>query len=81
MYVVTYYPRIQVMNTNTTDTYPNLLAWRTDLRLKQVDAAKLLGMSRARYSQLERGLPTSGKRAKQITQVTRVPIEVLVGAL
>ena len=69
------------MSHNTTDTHPNLLAWRQSLRLKQVDAAKLLGMSRARYSQLERGLPTSGKRAKQIMQVTHVPIEVLVGAV
>lgn len=65
----------------TTDPPPDLLTWRTANGLKQIEAAKLLGISQSRYSQIENGLPMRGKLAKHITAVTRVPIEVLVGAL
>jgi len=63
-------------------TYPDLRTWREAIGCSQVEAAYLLGLSRAQYCNLEqRKSGTTGKRAKYITAKTGVPVAVLVGAV
>lgn len=69
------------MNRVTLRPYPDLLTWRTDKHLTQLQAAGLLGISLTYYSRLERGIQVArGKRAKAIMAITGVPLEILVGA-
>lgn len=61
-------------------TYPDLITWREANGLNQRDAAKMLGISQTRYSRLERRARTAtGDLAKHIIEVTRVPLETIVG--
>lgn len=61
--------------------YPDLKSWRRAYGYSQDQAAKILGISQTYYGRLERRIQTAtGKRAKQIMDVTGVPLEVLVGA-
>jgi transcriptional regulator with XRE-family HTH domain len=66
----------------TSRSYPDLKTWRTASGLTQIEAAKLLGITQGYYGRLElKQKTTTGKRAKGMTEVTGVPIEVLVGAV
>ena len=69
------------METITSRPYPDLLEWRTAHGYSQREAAKILGLSQAYYSKLERrAQATTGKRARRIMELTGVSLEVLVGA-
>ena len=69
------------MKKSTVRPYPDLLTWRTSLKINQHTAAQLLGMTQVRYSRLERRVQMApGKEAKVIMEKTGVPLEVLVGA-
>lgn len=60
--------------------FQSVAAWRAAHTLNQREAAKVLGVSQAYYSRLERGLrrPVEDD-LKRIAITTSVPIEVLVG--
>lgn len=65
---------------NRKRAYPNLRTWRDDNRLGQREAARILGISQAFYSRLERGLYYPGRaKAKTIVEVTGVPLETVLG--
>jgi transcriptional regulator with XRE-family HTH domain len=60
--------------------YPNLKTWRG--HLTQGAAAAKLGISQNYYSRLERGVQVPRVRlAKQISTVTGVPLETVLGVV
>lgn len=76
-----YIKHIHVMERVTTRAYPDLKTWRDAKRFNQRQAAKLLGISQTYYGRLERREQLAiGKCAKRITELTGVPLEILVGA-
>lgn len=61
--------------------FKNLAEWRDFFGLSQMEASRMLRISQARYSRLERRIATTrGKAARRIWKQTGVPLEVLVGA-
>jgi len=62
-----------------TKTYASLKAWRTDARLTQREAARLLAVPQALYARIELGQTTRPVRAKAISDRTGVPFEILMG--
>lgn len=69
------------MKSRTRRRYPDLATWRGD-RFNQMIAAEKLGMTQSNYSKLERRvIALRGQRAKQVSAITGVPVEVLVGAV
>lgn len=59
--------------------YPDLRTWRFNERLKQVEAAEILGLAQSTYSRLERGERAVGKESqKRIAQRTGVPTDALI---
>lgn len=60
--------------------HPYLYLWRYELRITQMEAAKLLGISQSQYSKLERGESASKRRLAKIAAMTNIPIETLIGA-
>lgn len=67
------------MTQATTAQYPDLFTWRKSRGLTQTDAAKLLGITQARYSVIERGLAINLLSAKPIAEATGVAVETLLG--
>jgi transcriptional regulator with XRE-family HTH domain len=60
--------------------YPGLAEWRSAARLTQREAAKILQLSQAKYSRLERrAMFARGPLAKRLAEKTGVPILDLLG--
>lgn len=59
---------------------PTLKAWRVSLDLTQHEAAALLGVSAGYYAHLELHDKFAGKKlGKEISQLTAVPLEQVLG--
>lgn len=61
-------------------SFPDLKAWRYELRISQAEAARRLGISQKSYSRFELGQRyVKGPLAKRLMARTGVPLEVLAG--
>ena len=64
----------------TRRSFPTLLRFREARKLSQEQAADLVGITQPHWSRLEDGkAAASPKLAKRMTEVTGVPLEVLLG--
>jgi transcriptional regulator with XRE-family HTH domain len=60
-------------------SFPTLYAWRDDAKLSQAEAAKLMDITQSHWSNLEsRESAASPKLAKRLSELTGVPLEVLL---